>query len=188
MSRKNWIVLTIITSIWIVGAAGFYLETRKLEGVFLSINAFGVLVAVYVSVLNSLHTSELEEESNQFKRTENSATYLERWDSVALKDARDFTRGIKKIRQDLSNKKMLEKIDGDQNLERSVITVFNFWQDIYLSIVHDRVNEDILRRSFAGVYTDMYERFKPWIEATKSESPRATEDYMSLYEMWRPDR
>ena len=73
--RKYWFILGIITLTWLIGAIGFYKTSpsdRKYEVLFLAINAFGVMIAAYVSLIASLIKIEQEKIENSFK-------YIEKW-------------------------------------------------------------------------------------------------------------
>ncbi len=185
MDKTNWLILAGITTLWIIGAGGFYYKTQNLETLFLAINAFAVLIAVYIGALNAMKNTEYKKEEIEFRKTENAFIFLERWDSDLLKQARDFTREIKKEQHNLSPQQILKQIESNQDLERSVITIFNFFQDIYLSINHKRVNNSVLKRAFAEVYPSILTRFRPWINKLQGRSPAMIEDLESLNNLWR---
>ncbi len=178
MDKKHLIIVGVISIIWLIGAVGFYHQTEDLKVLFLAINAFAVVIATYINLISSL-------QKIKFDKTENTFEYIERWDSALLKEARDFTRELKKEKHKLSEEEILKKIDENKGLERSVITIFNFWQELYLSMIHGRVNGDLLKRSFANIYIDMFERFKPWIYKHKDYDPKGTEDLEKLYKNWQ---
>jgi hypothetical protein len=151
--------------------------------IFLSIAAFGVLFSTLLSSFNSLESTLNIKARIDFDKTENSFAYMLRWDSDSLKEARDETRRIKKIEKDISQNALLKHISDKESLERSVITMFNFFEEIYLSVKAKRVNETILKEAFANVYTGIYERFKEWI--AKNTADEQKKNLENLYETWK---
>ncbi len=111
------------------------------------------------------HEQNLAEAQRNFDRVENAFLYFERWDSPSLKDARNFTRELGKIDVNLTPAQKLDLITKDQNLERSVITMFNFFEEIYMSIEANRVSGQYMKEAFADAYRPMHARFLDWINA-----------------------
>jgi len=174
--NSKWYFFVVFTILWLVGTTVYSFNyivvpdgsTYRFECVkfiFLSISAFGVLFSTVLSSYNSLESTSNIKDKIAFDKTENSFAYMLRWDSDSLKEARDETRRIKKNVDEVSPRDLLANISGEESLERSVITMFNFFEEIHLSIQEKRVNEKILKQAFAGVYIDIYWRFKGWIDA-----------------------
>lgn len=185
--NKNWIWIVVISIIWVLSAIGIYYIKKDFGLLFLAVNAFAVVVATSINIVNSLRNAQIREKEIEFHKIEHSFEFLERWDSPLLKEARDFTRNIRKERAKLSDDVLIEKINGEPALERSVITVFNYWQDMYLSIIYNRANEEILRRTLSDVYISMYDRFKPWLKEMSQRDPKGAEDHKNLYDRWYLD-
>ena len=78
--------------------------------IFLSITAWGVLSSFLLSSFNSLEATLNIKDRIKFDMTENSFNYMTRWDSPSLKEARDETRRIKKIKDDVSSNQLLKEI------------------------------------------------------------------------------
>lgn len=69
--------------------------------------------------------------------------------------------------------------------KRSVIAMFKFFQDMYLSIIYEYSDEDILKAEFSTVYKDIYTRYLPWLdECMKSQDPDQCKNLKSLYDRW----
>jgi hypothetical protein len=140
-------------------------ETTKV--VFLSISAVGVLFSALLRLYNSLEASINNQNKMKFDLTENSFKYMERWDSVLLKDARDLLREeITEISATLSENALVDRIKGtgkedasgkakQENLLRSVITMFNFFEEMELSLQASRVNEEFIKRFCKDVYPNV---------------------------------
>jgi len=191
---KKWGVCFVLTFCWIIGTIGLILliqvpqnSSRSFEIVkllFLSIGGYGVVMATYFNIYNSLENTQYIKDQINFTKTENSFRFMERWDSPSLKQARDFTREVKKERSKISDDELRNRILNDKELERSVITAFNYWEEIYMSIQHKRVNEDVLKKAFDSTYCDMYDRFKVWIDSYEKNDPEGYTQLANLYRLW----
>ena len=144
--------------------------------VFLSISAFGVLFSALLTSFNTLEATLAAEKTAQedrasseahleFERVENAFRYFERWDTPSIKDARNFTRELLDGAGKLSPIAMLDQIATKPNLKSSVITMFNFFEEIAMSINIGRVSEAQMRSAFAEPYCGMVVVFNPWIDA-----------------------
>lgn len=174
------IIVYVINYIVVPDTSTYKYEAIKF--IFLSISAFGVLFSALLSSFNSLEASLNIQDKIEFDKTENSFAYMLRWDSPSLKEARDETRRIKKIKDDISTNDLLKRISEDESLERSVITMFNFFEEIYLSIRTCRVNDNLLKEVFADLYKNIHERFKEWINQNIVGPQKSNLD--NLYEIW----
>lgn len=172
---RKWTILGILFGVWLpftVVYALFFVEsgtdtTRAFEEVkfiYLSLTAFGILFSVLLTSFNSLEATANVQERIKFDRVENAFAYMHRWDTDPLKGARDFTRTIRQEQDSLSPQQLRERISGDKDLERSVIVMFNFFEELELSIRANRVDAGVLLAAFRNVYMDIYERFRPWID------------------------
>jgi hypothetical protein len=207
IENKNTI-LSILFIVWltftVVYAWNFVVvpngSTRTFETtkfIFLSISAFGVLFSALLSSFNSLETSLNNQDKINFDRIENTFKYMERWDTPSLKQARDLTRIIKMIRHQIAPEELVNRIEGTgketdqektkvEDLKRSVITMFNFFEEIELSIRATRVNERMLEQAFKEIYIDVYDRFYPWIDSPRNIhiGPTMKNDLARLRDRW----
>jgi hypothetical protein len=174
--RRKWTVLTLLVCAWVLFTVTYAImfvtipaeSTRLFETVkfvALSVSAFGVLFSALLSSFNSLEATANVQDRIQFDRVENSFEFVRRWDSAVLKEARDWTRRVKKEEQSLSPDDLRSKIRSDETLERSVITMFNFFEELELSVQQNRVDAKVLERAFATTYRSIHQRFSPWIES-----------------------
>jgi hypothetical protein len=165
--KRKWNLLGALTILWFIFTVVYAWRfvdvptgsTRNFEVakfVFTSISAFGVLFSALIASFNALEASHTTQQRMDFDRIENTFAYFGRWDSPVL-------RAVKKVADDMSQNKILDKIRTDPNLERSVITMFNFFEEIYLSIEVGRVSTPLLRDGFGESYASMYGRFQKWI-------------------------
>ena len=151
-------IFLLITICWIIGTISLTFNIDVPQGssknleliklVFLSIGAYGIVTATYFTVQNSLESAKNIKAKLDFDQTENSYKFIEIWDGPSLKDARVFTWKILENRQKIAQSKLLEDIRSNEQLERSVITTFNFYEGMYLAIFHKTVNEELLKNAF----------------------------------------
>ena len=84
----------------------------------------------------------------------------------------------------LSAEDLKSRVTSVENIERSVITMFNFFEEMELSILRNRVDEQILRAAFEQLYVGIYDRFLPWIEM--QSAPIQRQNLARLRDRWRP--
>ena len=203
--KTKWTLLIVGAVVWLAfttfyasfGIAAvpqgstFLMEQTKF--VCISISAFGVLFSALLTSYNSIEATlntldglglqrQLQDEAHARTATENSFKFLERWDAPSLRDARDVPRAIQKIEDQLSQKQLLDKIEAETATERSVITMFNYFEEIHLSMVNNRVNEVVLRDALGAAYVSLYQRFKSWIE--KHVSAQHQVNLLELFRRW----
>lgn len=185
LRRKNEIlsVLTLgflvftatYSTFFIVVPAGSTLLYETVKFVSLSISAFGVLFSALLSSFNSLEASMNNQDKVKFDRTENSLKYMERWDAPTLKEARDLLRELAQIKSRLSDDGLVDRIVGRDSetpneknpLTTSVITMFNFFEEIELSLQASRCDDDFIKRYFKDIYTKIYDVLLPWLNSDR---------------------
>lgn len=162
-------------------------QFEAMKTIVMSLAGYGVLCTTTLTIWNAWETSKNFAEKINFDKIENSFKFTERWDNNSLKEARDLTRKIKKEKQAISDDELLIRIQGCESTERSVITMFNFFEEIHSSIQHHRVHEPALKSFFSEVYSDIYDRFKVWRTHKKTDglSSNAMRALDELYERWR---
>ena len=178
-----WLVLTVVYAIWYVNVPAESNRTfETVRFLTLSISGFGVLFTALLASFNSLEASANVASRMAFDKTENSFEYIRRWDSEVLREARDWTRRIKAERTRLSDEDLIEKINSDEGLLRSVITMFNFFEEMELAMQAERVQDSYLRRAFSVIYPDIHERFRTWIDSDVDDSQKG--HLLVLYQRW----
>ncbi len=185
--RTPLVWVLAITVLWAVGAIGFYYgdAPARADIVFLATNAFAALLAALVTSIAAFREAKSSAQNVRMGTLNNTFAYLEKWDSPLLMQARDLIRKYGSQKNQLSKKTVLDAIKQDQGIERSVITILNFFQDVKLSCDHDRVLEPILRRAFARPYVELYELFELWITEMNRRDPEEGSDLKSLYSQWK---
>jgi hypothetical protein len=214
-TKTKWIVLIAIAAIWFLTTVIyliFHVEVsqttttttniwiERFKFFCLSLSGYGVLFSALLTSFNTMEATKNTIKANEnttasinFQKTENSFAYAVRFDSPSLKEARDITRELKRDRNAISNDELIQKIEdqgeNQKNLKRSVITMFNFFEEIYLSISHKRVDEDMLKEFFVDMYCDIYDRFKCWITNEKGYMSKMQQGNLKkLYDLWQSAR
>lgn len=189
LRKRKWHVLLVLGTLWLlftISYAVFFVQqtdttTRSYETIkfaFLSISAFGVLFSALLSSFNSLEATQNLIDRTEFDRIENSFYYMRTWESSILREARDKAREVDKQVSNLSAAQLLGNIYADPALERSVITMFNFFEEIHLSRNAGRVNDMYLRQSFKDIYIRVCKIFTPWMESDVEGTMRSNLDQL----------
>lgn len=207
MKKAKWYVLAILSVITLAFIVVFILcdgvavpeDSSKSTEIFKfiaeSVAAWGVLSSALLTTFNTIEANQFSENTLRYKKKEVSFDFAKRFDGESIKEARDITRGMREKQKDLSSNQLIQMIEGpcegdlteDQRKlnKRSVIAMFNFFQDMYLSIIHDYSDEEILKAEFSTVYKDIYMRYLSWLdEHMKSQDPGQCENLKSLYDRW----
>lgn len=180
LKSNKWNIMGLLFAVWLIFTIVYALNfvvvpedsTKTYETVkfiFLSISVFGVLFSTLLSSFNSLEATSNIQDKLRYDKTENSFSFIARWDSPSLKAARDITREVRKQENKLSPDEIMKKIKTVSDLERSVITMFNYFEEMFMSIEASRVNELILVEAFADIYVSIYGRFNNWVESQSSQ-------------------
>ena len=187
-----WLLFTAIWAAYFVAVpTGSTKAFETVRFVFLAISAFGVLFSALLTSFNSLEATSNLQEKLAFDRAQNSFDYISRWEASSLKEARDWTRALAAEKATLSDNDLCARIEGlpgqemseaQRGLQRSVITMFNFYEEMELSLQAGRVTDEYLRKAFAQTYDSLYKRFSPWIE--KYEGSDQKVHLKSLHKRW----
>ncbi len=188
---KKVLVLVLIGILSILMAIVIYLKDERDSSIELfklvlsSIGGFGIVSATILNVWNALDTSKNNLKQMEFQKIENSIKYLERWDSDILLKARDYTRNVSKRRANITDIQLLNEIKNDKfDYEKYVILIFNFWEEIYLSIENNRVDEEILKRGFREIYLTQYSDFEVWLKDTGKKYKEMSKNLEEFQKMW----
>ncbi len=186
----KWKILWIFVFLYLAGifGAGWHtydtadpsntvpvIETIKV--VFIMLGGLGVIVPTYLNVWQSVETAKSQEEQARRNKIENTFRLIEKWDDATLFEARRFTRELKDQHGKLSPDELIAKINGTPELRQSVILVFNYFENVRISIVYDRVDASIIKHSLGAIIEDNYERMKPWL---KKQGPAFIKDLNEL--------
>ena len=195
MKRHEWVVsigivaflllaLILYISVWMEVPGDSPYCTELVKTISIGIAVIGTIFSSLLSTFNTLATARKNSESLEFYRLDNAFKYMERFDTDSIKQARNLTRELKEARKEggLSLEEICLRCDGDDGLKRSVITMFNYFEEIYLSITSNRASEEVLKNAMRFLYRDIYERFQGWTDAYFDEKQKA--HLKALYDRW----
>lgn len=177
-----WVLLTSFAcfSAYASATSGNELvDTVKMA--ILMIGGLGIVVSIVYQAESMVHSTNQLSAKIAFDKVENSFDLMKHWDNPSLLDARKYTRKIKK--KDISEFDLIAHIEGSSNLEHSLVMTFNFWEQVYLSIQENRVNNKLLKKAFGQIYCDMYGRFKAWVN--KNSSSETSGSLRELNDLWK---
>lgn len=191
--NKKWIVLIIIIVVWLLGATFLLIyinmtttgDNKVIEltkTAFAVFGGLGIILPTYINVTQSLENRNIIKERLEYDKVENSYKLLKEWDDGELLKARELTRQINKNKNKLTGEQIIEKINNEQALEHSILTIFNYWERIRMSIEYKRVNADMIKEALQTVYLMMYTILKPWID---TQNAFVKSDLEKLYNMWK---
>lgn len=137
--------------------------------------ASGVIISAYLTIEQSkeaveqlkvdrVHNDNLRKQQKEKEQLEESFRLIEKWDDPHFLNAREFSRGIGDIASDLAAKNLIQKINECQKLRGSISLMLNYFDFIRLSIEHERVNADIVKKQVGPIALVTLDRFKAWTD------------------------
>ena len=178
MDRNSWLVIFSITFLWIISAIGLYAYSKDVQTLFLSINCFAVVIATTINLISTLQNQHTRKVDKTYK-------FAKMWDATLMTEARTYTRQILDQSKKKTDEDILADLRNDTELRKSVVSVFNFFQTMYMSIQSRSVNEDVLKRGFSSPYIRFFNTFRVWREEhIKKVDPNGYQDLHSLYNRW----
>jgi hypothetical protein len=192
----KWLLLIVIVVLWISGSIGLIIHIRQsiaqpdqsleiIKTALLLLGGLGVVLPTYLNVWQSIENNQNVQEKIQFDKIENTFRIIEKWDDPALLAARGFARAIGKNIDNMGGAELLQKINSEPGLEESIILIFNYWENVRVSIKANRINEKMLQESVSAMFDQLYDTFKPWV---KSRSPQSQKDLSWLHNRLLPPR
>ena len=193
--KAKWVLFSLILLLWVLGAAGLtwhslnvpppqgsthVIEVTKL--ILLFLGGLGVILPSYFNIWHSIESNAIIRQRLAFDLANNTHDIIIRWDDASLLQARKLSRDIGKKRAALSDDELIKLIDGNSELEQSIISIFNYYEQVRVSVELGRVNEAVLKHSIGGMFLKIYERYLPWI---KRQPSAYFEDMEILYKRWR---
>jgi len=167
-----WVICVVLYVIHVMVSAESQKSDEIIKFLVMWVPVYGVVTSMLLMSLSSEEARKVRKERYEFDKNEITFKLIERWDMASLKEARDITRSVKGMEIDLSQREIITKVNNNDGLKRSVITMCNFFEEIYFSIHYGRVNEELLKGAFDEVYKDIYERFEVWLEGYLDEKTK----------------
>lgn len=183
------LTVALIAFVTVYLAKGKHELSDVAEFIAWTVSAYGVLFSAVITSFNLLDAEtqrkvdrqEAERnmvEQRTFDKKCRAFGYTDKFDSQPMKEARDITRELKENSSSISEDELVKRIEispedseeervAKRNLKRSVIMMFNFFEEMYLAVINDVIDRDIIMQTFAEMFVDLYKRFSPWLENDK---------------------
>jgi hypothetical protein len=184
--------MCIIIVLWIIGGYALCwqahdttpdpnktLETIKTA--FLVLGGLGVVLPTYFNIWQSVESGKYISDRTRFDITENTYRLIEKFDDPGITEPKSLCREIHYKKTNLSDVDLIKKVNDDPKLKDSVLQVFNYWENVRISIQCNRVDERLLMDSLANAFNQQYDCFKPWID-TRDEKYKS--DLIWLKKRW----
>lgn len=129
----------------------------------LCLGGAGVVLSTYFTAVNAFVQRRSETIKNTFD-------LLTSWDDPHLFQARKLTRKYKALRDDTSNNKLIEEIEGNEDLKNSVILVLNYFEHVRFSLKSNRIDEPMFKESLGPTVVDIVDRFMPFAKKINQQT------------------
>ncbi len=136
---------------------------EALKAALLSIGGLGVVSTITLSVFNSI-------EDRYMKIIENTYSHITKWDDPHLATARKFTRKLKDTKPNTSDSDLIKQIDEDEDLKHSIVLVCNYFEQVRISYLMNRIDMKLFNKSLGPVMEDYNDRLKPYVASQGVES------------------
>ncbi|VVP35883.1 hypothetical protein PS865_04604 [Pseudomonas fluorescens] len=174
------IVITMVCGTWAVWTGtGETLRLAKIVEVLAAmLAASGVILSTYLNVKQSKDTlSKLEAETQRAEllladnkrhaKQEETFRLIEKWDDPHFLEARTFSRELGKLAHGMTPDELIAKVDSEPSLRSSVGLMLNFFDYIRISIIHNRIDEELIKSQLSEVALVTLDRFAPWMAKQK---------------------
>lgn len=162
---------TLLFAFFVMAAILLAMVKSSSDNVFIDSNVY-----YSIATISLLYTAVIASYDFQIRRNERkidkAMELVEKFDSPDLRRVRDFTRVIGKHMPNIPEKEELQKKKKKYgypynkeniNMERDLVFLFNFWQQVYLSIEKGIADEKYICHNLKKVFDSQYKRFNFWI-------------------------
>lgn len=172
--KFRWNIFFAITVLCLLGTISLtyttYTDTppnnsafvEAVKTAFLCLGGLGVILPLYINATNAM-------ESRSSLILENTFDLLVKWDDSHLLQARNFTRDIKKNRENLSDNQLIKEILENDDLEQSIILLTNYFEHVRFSIKTKRIATSIFKDSLGDTVLDIIARFRPYYKTKPAQ-------------------
>ncbi|WP_282396843.1 hypothetical protein [Pseudomonas sp. PS01298] len=170
-----WLLIIVIvamigagqTSVWINQSEGQRL-IKMVELGATMLAAAGVMLATYISYRQSKDVLNRTAAESKRDKLEETFRLIEKWDDPHFLAARKLSVALGKESSKLSPDAVIEKVENDPELRSSVSLMLNYFDFIRLSIKHERLDLEIIKRQLGPVAIITLDRFDAWIKKQAS--------------------
>ena len=169
---------TLLIAFLAIAVTVSLLKGKNLNSIYYSIATCSLL---YTAIISAFDYQSRRKE----KRIDEAIRLVEKFDSEEIRRVRDFTRVIRDNRSQISDEELVEflspknkcklieflKQNGYEydeknkniNIERELVFLFNYWQQVYLAIKNNIADSYYICYNLKHVFNSQYENLKPWI-------------------------
>ncbi len=180
----KWKILIAILVLWLCGTIGLAWQAATsmslaqgasrlpeiLKLTLLMLGGLGVVVPSYLNIWQTLENSQLNQQQANAQIIENTFSLIQDYDGQNMLEARKFTRRLTQNRSSLAPDEIKKQVTDESTLTESVILMFNYWDEVRVSVIYKRVNAKLIRETFEAAFKEIYHTFLPWIEAQPEKS------------------
>lgn len=166
-----WLLVIVIVAMIVAGQASVWLsqpEGRRLikmvELGATMLAAAGVMLATYISYRQSKDALNRTTAESKRNKMEETFRLIEKWDDPHFLAARKLSVALGKESSTLSPEAVIKKVEDDPELRSSVSLMLNYFDFIRLSIKHDRLDTEIIKKQLGPVAIINLDRFDAWIK------------------------
>ncbi len=150
-------------SVWIYQPEGQRL-VKMVELAATMLAAAGVMLATYISYRQAKDALSRTAAERKRDKLEETFRLIEKWDDPHFLDARKLSVALGKEFKKTSPDDIVKKVDDDAELRSSVSLMLNYFDFIRLSIKHDRLDLEIIKKQLGPVAIITLDRFDAWIK------------------------
>lgn len=193
--KSKWFWLFVIIISWAFGGVGLCwqaylvapvdqatLETIKTA--FLVLGGLGVILPTYFNVWQSIENNTVLREQVAWNKKENSFHMIEKWDHEQFVKARKYGRELAENSKKIALDTIMAKVAADADLRQSMICVVNYLDEIRISILANRIDENLVRYSLESSFFYTFQTFQTWLQKESKLQPGFYEDAHKLYIRW----
>jgi len=179
-----WLLIIVIVMMIGAGQASVWLSqpegqrlTKMVELGATMLAAAGVMLATYISYRQSKDILNRNAAESKRNKLEETFRLIEKWDDPHFLAARKLSVALGKEFRTLSPEAVIKKVDEDPELRSSVSLMLNYFDFIRLSIKHERLDLEVIKRQLGPVAITNLDRFDAWI---KTQAPIYQTDIAEL--------
>lgn len=159
---------------------GWYLNWN-MENYYYSYSIWGFICAAFNFVISSSQNLLMQQYKNVWEM-------VQKYDSSYLLEARDYSRRITHKSSQISDDELIQQINDNEELRRSVIYLFNFWEVLYGLIKVDMVSASFAKSYFITPFKSNLKVYSAWLDKVKKEAdPKGYAAIYSLKKLWEND-
>ena len=170
-----WLLIIVIVAMICAGQASVWINQSEGQRLIKMVElgatmlaAAGVMLATYISYRQSKDVLNRTAAESKRDKLEETFRLIEKWDDPHFLAARKLSVALGKESSKLSPDAVIEKVENDPELRSSVSLMLNYFDFIRLSIKHERLDLEIIKKQLGPVAIITLDRFDAWIKKQPS--------------------